>query len=91
MGGVLRCSLAFWRCRRAPLNHHLRIRGVLMEADRAFDAAVADGGSQAWGGGFAEDGAIVQEGRGEVRGRVQHRLVSTPLVIVGYILPEVAA
>ncbi len=46
---------------------------VLMEADRAFDAAVAEGGSEAWGGWFAEDGALVQEGRGEIRGRIQVR------------------
>ena len=42
---------------------------VLMEADRAFNRAVAGGGSAAWGAWFAEDGAIVQEGVGEIRGR----------------------
>ena len=46
---------------------------VLLEADRAFDAAVAEGGSEAWGGWFAEDGALVLEGRGEIRGRIQVR------------------
>lgn len=42
--------------------------GVIMEADRAFDAAVAEGGADAWVSFFAEDGAMVQEGVGEIRG-----------------------
>ena len=42
---------------------------VLMEADRAFSAAVAGGGSEAWASWFTEDGAIVREGDGEIRGR----------------------
>ena len=42
---------------------------VLIEADRAFDAAVASGGAEAWASFFAEDGAMVSEGRGEIRGR----------------------
>ena len=41
---------------------------VLMEADRAFSAAVQEGGSEAWVSWFAEDGAQIVEGRGEVRG-----------------------
>ncbi len=40
-----------------------------MEADRAFSRDVARGGSAAGGEWFADDGAIVQEGVGEVRGR----------------------
>ena len=43
----------------------------LIEADRAFNDAVAAGGSQAWGAWFAEDGAMIQEGVGEIRGREQ--------------------
>lgn len=42
---------------------------VLLEADRAFAAAVAEGGSEAWAAWFAEDGALVREGVGEIRGR----------------------
>ncbi|NIP58836.1 MAG: DUF4440 domain-containing protein [Gemmatimonadetes bacterium] len=42
---------------------------VLLEADRAFAAAVAEGGSEAWASWFAEDGALVREGVGEIRGR----------------------
>jgi len=41
---------------------------VLMEADRAFAAAVAEGGSDAWVSWFAEDGAMIQPGLGEIRG-----------------------
>jgi len=42
---------------------------VLMEADRAFAAAVARDGSEAWISWFAEDGAQIQTGVGEIRGR----------------------
>lgn len=42
---------------------------VLLEADRAFYAAVAEGGADAWASWFTEDAAVVQEGVGEVRGR----------------------
>ena len=41
---------------------------VLMEADRAFAVDVAQGGSEAWVGWFAEDGAMVQPVVGEIRG-----------------------
>jgi ketosteroid isomerase-like protein len=44
---------------------------VLMQADREFNAAVAEGGSQAWASWFAEDGATIQPGIGEVRGRAR--------------------
>ena len=44
---------------------------ALMEADRAFAAAVAEGGSEAWASWFHEDGAMIQPGVGEVRGRVE--------------------
>jgi ketosteroid isomerase-like protein len=40
----------------------------LMDADRAFDSAVAEGGSAAWVSWFADDGAMIQEGVGEIRG-----------------------
>ena len=45
--------------------------GVLMAADRAFNAAVAEGGSEAWGSWFAEDGAMIRAGGVEVRGRAE--------------------
>ncbi|GMV04996.1 MAG: hypothetical protein AMXMBFR53_12760 [Gemmatimonadota bacterium] len=41
---------------------------VLMEADRAFSAAVAEGGTEAWVSWFAPDGAQIQPGSGEIRG-----------------------
>jgi ketosteroid isomerase-like protein len=41
---------------------------VLMAADRAFSDAVSTGGSAAWVSWFAEDGAIIQQGMGEIRG-----------------------
>ncbi|MGD8329158.1 MAG: DUF4440 domain-containing protein [Acidobacteriota bacterium] len=44
---------------------------VLMQADRDFNAAVAEGGSRAWAAWFAEDGATIQPGIGEVRGRAR--------------------
>ena len=40
----------------------------LMDADRAFAAAVAGGGADAWTAWFATDGAMLQDGVGEVRG-----------------------
>lgn len=43
---------------------------VLMDADREFSAAVASGGSEAWASWFAEDGAMIQRGAGEISGRV---------------------
>ena len=46
---------------------------VLMEADRAFAADVAAGGADAWAAWFAPDGAMVQEGTGEIRGRAAIR------------------
>ncbi len=41
---------------------------VLMEADRAFAKAVADGGVDAWVSWLAPDGAQIVPGAGEVRG-----------------------
>jgi ketosteroid isomerase-like protein len=42
---------------------------VLMQADRDFAADVAAGGAAAWASWFAADGAMIQPGLGEVRGR----------------------
>lgn len=42
---------------------------VLMRADREFAADVAGGGADAWAGWFADGGAMIQEGTGEIRGR----------------------
>lgn len=47
--------------------------GVLVQADRDFAAAVAEGGSEAWASWFAEDGAMMREGQGEIRGRSEIR------------------
>lgn len=47
--------------------------GALMQADRDFAAAVAEGGSDAWVSWFAEDGAMIREGGGEVRGHAEVR------------------
>jgi len=41
---------------------------VLMEADRAFAAAVSEGGTEAWVTWFAADGAQITPGAGEIRG-----------------------
>ena len=41
---------------------------VLMEADRAFAAAVAENGTDAWVSWFAADGAQIQPGAGEIVG-----------------------
>jgi ketosteroid isomerase-like protein len=45
--------LAMSACAAQPLPAD---PNVLMDADRAFDAAVAEGGSEAWGEWFAADG-----------------------------------
>ncbi len=42
---------------------------VLVEADRAFAAAVAEGGSEAWASWFDEDGSMIQPRVGEISGR----------------------
>ena len=52
---------------------------VLMEADRAFDAAVAAGGSEAWASWFATDGRMVQPGLGLIQGRDSIRAVMAGL------------
>ncbi len=41
---------------------------ALMEADRAFDRATAERGADGWLEFFAEDGAMIQAGVGEIRG-----------------------
>lgn len=42
---------------------------ALMEADRAFAAAVAEGGSEAWASWFDAAGAMIQPRVGEISGR----------------------
>jgi ketosteroid isomerase-like protein len=44
-----------------------------MDADRAFGGAVGEGGSEAWGAWFAEDGALIQPRVGEIGGRDEIR------------------
>ena len=44
---------------------------VLLDADRAFSAAVAEGGTEAWVEWFAPDGRMVQPGVGLVQGRAE--------------------
>jgi len=56
-------------CADAPATPPPPDPSVLMEADRAFAAAVAAGGTEAWVSWFAEDGAQIQPGQGEIRGR----------------------
>lgn len=52
---------------RAPMAE------VLMQADRDFAADVAEGGADAWASWFAQDGAIIQPGAGEISGRAAIR------------------
>jgi ketosteroid isomerase-like protein len=40
----------------------------LMEADQAFSDAISQGGLGLWSNFFSEDGAMIQEGAGEIRG-----------------------
>lgn len=54
---------------QAPEANQAPDPAVLMDADRAFAAEVARGGSEAWASWFTEDGAMVREGVGEIRGR----------------------
>ncbi|MEX0892116.1 MAG: DUF4440 domain-containing protein [Gemmatimonadota bacterium] len=58
----------------------------LMEADRAFAGAVARVGRDAWVSWFAEDGAQIQEGVGEVRGHEAIRELMAGLDDPGYSL-----
>ena len=46
---------------------------TLLQADREFADDVADGGADAWAAWFAEDGAMIREGTGEIRGRAAIR------------------
>jgi ketosteroid isomerase-like protein len=62
-----------WSAGCAPASDPPSDPTVLMEADRAFAAAVAEGGSEAWASWFADDGSMIREGEGEVRGRTEIR------------------
>lgn len=58
-------AMLVWGCEaQAPADP-----AVLLEADRAFEAAVERGGSQAWGSWFDPEGAVLRDGQGEIRGR----------------------
>jgi len=52
---------------------------VLMDADRAFAAAVAEGGTEAWVSWFATDGAQIVPNAGEIRGSEAIRELMTSL------------
>lgn len=52
---------------------------VLMDADRAFAAAVANGGTDAWVSWFATDGAQIVPDAGEIRGSDAIRKLMAPL------------
>jgi len=43
-------------------------RAELMDADRAFNEATANQGASGWVSFFAQDGAMISEGVGEIRG-----------------------
>jgi ketosteroid isomerase-like protein len=43
-------------------------KAELMEADRAFSEAISQNGLSLWASFFTEDGAVIQEGAGEIRG-----------------------
>ena len=59
---------------------------VLMDADRAFASAVAKVGTDAWVSWFAEDGAQIQPGMGEIRGHPAIRDLMAGLDDPGYSL-----
>lgn len=46
-----------------------RFEAELMAADRAFDSATQAGGADGWTSFFEQDGSMIQEGVGEIRGR----------------------
>ncbi len=52
----------------AGCTHPRSDAGQLLDADRAFNRAVARGGAEAWVSWFAPDGAMVQPGVGTIRG-----------------------
>jgi len=64
--GALASVLVVGACARAsgPVGDP----AVLLDADSAFDAEVAVGGSAAWVAWFAADGALIRPGAGEIRG-----------------------
>lgn len=70
---------AMWLTGCAPPGAPPADAAVLMEADRAFNDDVSRGGSAAWAQWFAEDGAVIREGTGEIRGREAIRQASTAL------------
>jgi ketosteroid isomerase-like protein len=65
--GVALLALSGAAC--APAPEPAADPAVLMQADRDFAADVAEGGADAWARWFAPDGAMIQEGTGEIRGR----------------------
>jgi uncharacterized protein (TIGR02246 family) len=51
-------------------------KAELMAADQAFADAVREGGLALWADFFTEDGAMIQEGAGEIRGSDAIRTIS---------------
>lgn len=50
----------------------------LMEADRAFNRATAERGADGWVAFFADDGAMIAQGVGEIRGQPAIRAAMVP-------------
>jgi ketosteroid isomerase-like protein len=51
-------------------------KAELMAADQAFAEAIGEGGLSLWADFFTEDGAMIQEGAGEIRGTEAIRAAS---------------
>ena len=60
-----------------------QLEAELMEADRAFNLATAESGADGWASFFAEDGAVVRSGAGEVRGRAAIHASMVPYFATG--------
>ena len=59
------------------------LEAQLMAADRAFNVATAESGADGWASFFAEDGAVVRSGVGEIRGRADIRASMVPFFAAG--------
>lgn len=55
------------------------LRSALMQADRDFNQATQERGADGWVSFFAEDGAMIGEGVGEIRGTEAIREAVAPL------------
>jgi ketosteroid isomerase-like protein len=76
---LLATALILTGCAREAPPAEPADSSVLMDADRAFAAAVAKGGTDAWVSWFAADGAQIVPNAGEIHGSDAIRKLMAPL------------